>query len=279
MAIQIQLKKALYRTLTIAATLLMAGICQADQFTVGVVPQFDARTLQQNWLPIIKELQQRTGHRFILRGSQSIPLFDKQLLAGEFDFAYINPYHLLKSNRGNGYIPLVRDAANQLHGILIVRKDSPYQRVEQLQGQILAFPSPNALGASLMLRAVLTREFKIPFQPRYVNSHDSVYLNVVLGSAAAGGGIASTLAQQPIAIRDQLRVLYTTTAVSSHPLVAHPRVPEAVRSAVQEALLALGQSDSGQQLLGRIPIKTIGPANLADYATMAKMHLDEFYEE
>lgn len=279
MALQARFKKVIYRSLTLVATLIFGGTCQADNFIVGVAPQFDARTLQQTWLPILKELNQRTGHNFILRGSQSIPIFDQQLKAGEFDFAYINPYQLLKTNRINGYIPLVRDVASELHGILIVRKDSPYQQVDQLRGQTFAFPSPNALSASLMLRAALTREFKIPFQPRYVNSHDSVYLNVVLGNVAAGGGVTGTLAQQPPAIRDQLRVIYTTSAVVPHPLTAHPRVPKTVRDAVQKALLTLGQSAAGRQLLERVPIKTIGPAYFAEYAVMEKMHLDEFYEE
>ncbi len=260
-------------------TLLFSGLCQADTFTIGIVPQFDARTIQQTWRPILKELQQRTGHSFILRGSQTIPVFEHQLLAGEFDFAYVNPYQLLKTTAPNEYIPLVRDVAADLRGILVVRKDSPYMNIEELRDQNIAFPSPNALGASLMIRSMLTREVKIPFKPRYVNSHDSVYLNVVLGNTAAGGGVASTLAHQSATVRDQLRILHTTVAVAPHPLTAHPRVPEAIRDAVQQAMLSLGKTKSGQKLLVKVPIKNIATAQLKDYEPLKKMRLDEFYED
>ena len=271
-------KKNIYHWLTII-TLMMSSICHAETFTIGIVPQFDARTIQQTWRPILKELQQRTGHNFILRGSQTIPVFEKQLLAGEFDFAYVNPYQLLKTSSPNVYTPLVRDIETDLRGILVVRKDSPYMKLEDLRDQKIAFPSPNALGASLMTRATLTREMKIPFKARYVNSHDSVYLNVVLGNTAAGGGVASTLAHQSATVRDQLRILHTTAAVAPHPLTAHPRVPEAIRNAVQQTMLSLGKTKSGIKLLSHIPIKTIAIAQMKDYDPLKKMRLDEFYED
>ena len=278
MAAQVTDRKKSCHWFTIIA-LMMVNICQADSFTIGVVPQFDARTTQQIWRPILKELQQRTGHSFVLRGSQTIPVFEQQLLAGEFDFAYVNPYQLLKTTAANEYIPLVRDVATDLRGILVVRKDSPYMTPEELRDQSIAFPSPNALGASLMIRSVLTHEVKIPFKPRYVNSHDSVYLNVVLGNTAAGGGVVSTLAHQSATVRDQLRVLHTTEAVTPHPLTAHPRVPQSIRDAIQQTMLSLGKTKSGQKMLSQIPIKSITIAQLNDYEPMKKMRLDEFYED
>ena len=268
----------------IAALLLAAGLFVtnpsfAETYTVGVVPQFNARTLQSIWTPILQELEHRTGHTFELRGSQSIPVFEQQFLAGEFDFAYMNPYHFIRARKTQGYLPLVRDTGKKLRGILVVRKDAAIDDVEQLQDKAIAFPSPNALGASLMMRAQLAREFKLSFEPRYVKSHDSVYLNVVMGRTVAGGGVGRTLAKQPSEVREQLRILYTTPAVASHPFTVHPRVPETMRSLVQDALVAMGESESGQELLAKIPIGTAGEALSEDYVPLQKMGLDAFYVE
>ena len=262
-----------------AMALLLAGPCLAGSYSVGVVPQFSARATQQIWAPILDDLQRRTGHTFALQGSPSISAFEQQLLAGEFDFAYMNPYHFVKASNALGYLPLVRDTAKNLRGILVVRKDSPYDDLTQLQGKPIAFPSPNALGASLMMRAILAQEFKLEFEPKYVKTHDSVYLNVVIGNAAAGGGVGRTLAQQSPEIRDQLRVLFTTPAVASHPLAAHPRVPEEVREQVQAALIAMGESEAGRQQLAGIPITAVGPALAEDYAPLQAMGLEAFYVE
>jgi phosphonate transport system substrate-binding protein len=200
-------------------------------------------------------------------------------MAGEFDFAYMNPYHFIEARKTQGYLPLVRDTGKKLKGILVVRKDAAIDDVEQLQDQAIAFPSPNALGASLMMRAQLAREFKLRFEPRYVKSHDSVYLNVVMGRTVAGGGVGRTLAKQPSEVREQLRVLYTTPAVASHPFTVHPRVPETARSLVQNALIVMGECESGQELLAKIPIGMAGAAMSEDYAPLQAMELEAFYVE
>jgi len=269
----------LIAALLVATGLLVTNPSLAETYAVGVVPQFNARTLQSIWTPILQELERRTGHTFELRGSKSISAFEKQFMAGEFDFAYMNPYHFILARKTQGYLPLVRDTGKRLRGILVVRKDVAIDDVEQLQDKAIAFPSPNALGASLMLRAQLAREFNLRFEPRYVKSHDSVYLNVVTGRMAAGGGVGRTLARQPSEVREQLRVLYTTLAVASHPITVHPRVPETVRSMVKNALIAMGESESERQLLAKIPLGTAGEALSEDYVPLQKMGLDAFYVE
>ncbi len=269
----------LIAALLVATGLLVTNPSLAETYAVGVVPQFNARTLQSIWTPILQELERRTGHTFELRGSKSISAFEKQFMAGEFDFAYMNPYHFILARKTQGYLPLVRDTGKRLRGILVVRKDVAIDDVEQLQDKAIAFPSPNALGASLMLRAQLAREFNLRFEPRYVKSHDSVYLNVVTGRMAAGGGVGRTLARQPSEVLEQLRVLYTTPAVASHPVTVHPRVPETVRSMVKNALIAMGESESERQLLAKIPIGTAGEALSEDYVPLQKMGLDAFYVE
>ena len=246
-------------------------------YSVGVVPQFDARRIHSSWAPLIQEVSRLSGVELRLVGSHSIPAFESQLAGGEFDFAYMNPYHLVKANEVQGYEPLVRDGANSLYGIIVVRKDSQFQTLEDLRDQVIAFPAPNALGAALIPRAELTEKFKIPFAPRYVKSHSSVYLNVVLGQAAAGGGVQKTFAQQPDAIKNQLRVIYETTRVAPHPVAVHPRVPADVAQRVREAFQSLGTTTAGRTLLAAVPITEIGPATLADYAPLKRMGLENYY--
>ncbi len=247
------------------------------EYSIGVVPQFDARRILEVWQPIIEELERRSGIKLRLEGSASIPVFEKQFQDGNFDFAYMNPYHLLVANDSQGYLPLVRDHGRALHGILVVHKDSPYSSPSELGGQTIAFPAPNALGAALMMRADLDRRFGIDFTPSYVKSHSSVYLNVLLGQAVAGGGVRKTLNAQPPEVRDALRIIYTTDAVAPHPLTAHPRVPEEVRERIKAAFLELAQTPEGQALLARIPMSQAGEANMEDYQPLREMGLENYF--
>lgn len=248
-------------------------------YTFGVVPQFNADQIVHIWRPILNQIEKKTGLKFKLAGSDSIPAFEKEFTAGRFDFVYMNPYHFIRAERSQGYIPLVCDVGRKLYGVLVVRKDSPIHSIQDLQGKVIAFPAPNALGASLMSRAALIDKFHIDFIPRYVNSHSSVYLNVVLKKASAGGGVQKTLEQQPAAIKDDLRVIYKTQELIPHPIAAHPDVPPEVRARVRQALLGLGNTEQGQQALAKVPIEKIGPVAAEAYAPLANLGLEALYKE
>ncbi len=258
---------------------LVTAPVSAAEFRVGVVPQFDVRELRSIWQPLLALLSEESGHQFILEAVPTIPEFERQFQAGEFDFAYMNPYHAVVANQAQGYVPLMRDVDTQLKGILVVAKDGKIARVEDLNGQEVAFPAPNALGASLLLRSELERRFGVVVVPRYVKTHSSVYLNVALGLAAAGGGVQRTLSHQDEDIKGRLQVLFETREVPSHPIVAHSRVPAELRQQVVEALLRIAGTEKGAELLAQVPIKRLGRTSLAEYDVVAQMALDKYIEQ
>ncbi len=248
----------------------------AGSYTFGVVPQFEQRKLFAIWQPVLDELSRRTGHEFRFAATLGVPEFERGLAAGSFDFVYANPYQILRESSHQGYVPLVRDR-EPLRGILVVRKDSPLTSPAELDGKPLAVPSPNALGASLLLRLELEQLFRARVQPLDVKTHTSVYLHVVNGLVPAGGGVEKTLREQAPAIRNALRILHVTQGLPSHPVAAHPRVPESVRLQVQKAFLDMAGSKAGRALLGDIPIADAVPASIADYRPMAGLGLGKFW--
>jgi phosphonate transport system substrate-binding protein len=257
--------------------ILSPAHCETTQYTFGVVPQFDAQKIYAIWHPILNELEKQTGYKFRLAGSPTIPAFEVQFTVGEFDFAYMNPYHALKAAKSQQYVPLVRDIGRTLYGIVVVQKDSPITRIEQLDQKVVAFPAPNSLGASLIPRADFENRFGISIIPRYVQSHSSVYLNVALGRVAAGGGVQKSLSQQDATVREKLKVIYQTRKFSPHPVVAHGRIAPQVREKVKQAFLKLADTEHGRLLLSKIPISKIGPASLADYQPLSDWGLDKYY--
>jgi len=250
---------------------------QERVYSFGVVPQFETRKLYSIWQPILFYLEKETGYQFKIKGSQTIPDFENELMQGQFDFAYMNPYHLILANQEQGYIPLLNDTARKLYGVLVVRKASNIYSVLELNNKLIAFPAPNALGAALQMRQELSDIFHITFRATYVKTHDSVYLYVLLGKADAGGGVQNTLNRQPSEYRDKLRIIHTTRKVAPHPIAVHPRVPVVVRNAVRTALLKLNKTAQGITLLSKIPIKKIGDATLKDYLPLQNMGLERFY--
>ena len=242
-------------------------------YRFGVVPQFEQRKIFRIWVPIIERLEKDTGLRFELVGSDQIPTFETRFLAGEFDFAYMNPYHVLRANNKQGYIPLVRDGIRKLQGIIVVRKDSAIKEVNDLKSVVVAFPSARALGASLLPRSEL-KKIDIIVNPRYVKTHSSVYLHVAQKLAVAGGGVQSTLNHQKPEVRNLLRVVFRTQSYTPHPIVAHPRVTKQDIIKVREAFLKMGQTEDGRALLAKIPMKSIAPAKLRHYNAVKRLKLE-----
>jgi phosphonate transport system substrate-binding protein len=240
-----------------------------------VAPQFERRQLFRIWQPIVDDLQRRTGLRFELVTSLSVGDYDSDVKNGRYDFIYVNPHLMPLIEKQPGYQPLIRDSA-PLHGILVVRKDSPLQRVEDLRGKTLAVPSLAALAASLLLRAELDRDFGVKPQAIIAKTHSSVFLHVVNGLADAGGSVQKALAEQDERVRDSLKVLHRTRDVPSHPIAGHQRVPVKVREQVRQAFLEMSADPQGRALLAEVPMREAVAASVDDYQVLKTLKLDSY---
>ncbi|MDB9744118.1 phosphate/phosphite/phosphonate ABC transporter substrate-binding protein [Fibrobacterales bacterium] len=246
-------------------------------YTIGVVPQFEARILASNWKDISDYLNKKTGLRFEFKGSPDIQQFERSFMKGEYDLVYMNPYHFIIGEKAQGYIPIVRDHSKKLQGVLVVSKESSINKVDDLEGLEVAFPSPNALGASLQMRQEIADYFKIKIKPIYVKTHSSVYLNVLTQNTQAGGGVHKTLLKEKKEYQENLKIIHKTQAVAPHPIAVHPRVTKEDLEVIKATLLSMNADLEGKSLLNKIPIKTIGKAQTEDYSPLKSMKLERFY--
>jgi phosphonate transport system substrate-binding protein len=273
------MKKLLaYPLLSLAMLLSLAGAnLFAEEFTFGVVPQFTTQRINDIWSPLLAELSARSGDTYTLTIEPDINEFESAFQRGDYDFAYMNPWHGVVANEAQGYLPIIRDGASTLKGVLVVRADSGINRIEQLERPEIAFPSPNALGASLLMRAELATLHNIEVSPLYVRTHPSVYLNVALGKSIAGGGVMRTLRAQPSAIQEQLKVIHETREISPHPISVHPRVSSEARDRFISAVNQAAASTRGATLFAEVPIQAPAAASLDDYLILREWNLGDFY--
>lgn len=250
----------------------------AKALTLAVVPQFQAADVHRNWTPVIERIKQVTGLNVVLRITKDIPTFEDEFQAGQADLVYLNPYHQVMAHRAQGYVPLVRDA-QLLTGIVVVRKDDPIQSMAQLAGKEIAYPAPNAFGASLLVRSHLAEVDKVQTQPFYAKTHTNAYRQVIVGKSAAAGGVRATLEKEPEEVRAALRVLWETPGAAPHPLSAHPRVPAQQAQAIANAVLKMAAEPQGQELLKAILMPQPVRADYArDYRPLEKLKLDKYVE-
>lgn len=259
-----------------------AGATQSASadYVLARAPQSAAINLAASWEPFLERLSREIGAKIILRLYPNRAAFETELYAGKPDFAFMNPYYAVLVRKTFDYEALVRDDAQRLKGIIVVPVDSSIRTVHDLRGKAIAFPDVNAMGASLMPRAMLTRTLAIPYTPVYVGSHENVYRAVFARQVDAGSGVPQTFNDELPELRAQLRIVYETPAVPSHPLIAHPRVPADVRAKVTQAILHFQDDEAGRALLKgvRLP-KPVKVDFDADYGILNDLHLEEFVDE
>jgi phosphonate transport system substrate-binding protein len=246
---------------------------QQEVLTFGIVPQQAASKLARLWSPLLDYLNRQTGLKIQFATAKDIPTFERQLNAGEYDFAYMNPYHFTVFNKYPGYQAVARARDKKIKGIIVVRKDSPVQSIQDLNNMTLAFPAPAAFAASILPRSELVSRV-VNFQPRYVSSHDSVYRAVAKEIFPAGGGVIRTFKNVAPQIRDQLKVLWTSQGYTPHAIAAHPGTSAEAVSLLQSALVTMEQSAEGKALLERIKIKGFEAAENKDWDDVRSLQID-----
>jgi phosphonate transport system substrate-binding protein len=252
---------------------LLTVQAQPPTLTLGIVPQQSASRLAEDWGPLVTELSRRSGVPLVFRTAPSIPVFEERLAKGEYDLAYMNPYHYVVFHKSTGYQAFAKEQDRRLKGILVVKKDSAYQKPADLAGKTVVFPAPAAFAASILPQAEFGR-LKIPIDAKFVASHDSVYRAVSSGLQEAGGGIQRTLEASPPEVRDALRVLTETPAYTPHAFAAHPRVPATTVAKILAAMVSLASDEAGQRLLVPIAFKGVVGAQDKEWSDIRALDID-----
>lgn len=240
-----------------------AGLSR-NALVFGIVPQQAADKLAQVWNPLLAYLSEKTGRTFIFESAPDIDAFDKRIANGDFDLAYMNPLLYTEVHQSVGYQVFAKERDTLLKGIVVVQKDSPYQKLEDLADKTIAFPSPNSF-ASALLPLIEFKSRKINITPIYVGSHEGVYNDVARGLHIAGGGVAKSLAQSDSLIRDELRVLWSSESYAPHPIAFHPRVDRALVEQLSKIMFELDQSETGKKLLKDLHFRGFVAAHNTEY--------------
>lgn len=258
----------------IVGLLLSRGVRAGDEpkhYAFGVVPQQSASKLASIWAPFLRRLGETAGMRISFATAKDIPTFESRLKNGEYDLAYMNPYHYATLfSKHPGYRAFAKEKGKHIQGIVVCPMYSQYKKLSDLRGSALAFPSPFAFAASMLPRAHLKKE-GIDFTPKYVKSHDSVYRAVAKGICPAGGGIKRTYYATESDIRIKLRILWVSGKYSPHVFAAHPRVPDTDVKRIVKTMTDMNTDKDAFKILNNLNLTGFEPAADADWNDVRTM--------
>lgn len=246
-----------------------------NQYIFGVFPVHNPSQTLAVYGPLVDYLDEHIPEaRFKLEASQNHRRFLQKVYDRHFHFALGNPYQTVEGEQ-KGYAIFAKMGDNDFRGLILTRKDSPVETLDDLRGGIISFPSPVALAAAMMPQAYLhDHGLKIEdYQSLYVGSQESSIMNVFLGKVAAGATypLSWRLFQQDHPeTAAALKVKWATDTLPSNGLIARDDVPPDLLRKVSQLLLDLHHSETGKTILARIPITRFEPANHDTYQVVVE---------
>ncbi|MCR9189729.1 MAG: phosphate/phosphite/phosphonate ABC transporter substrate-binding protein [Alteromonadaceae bacterium] len=246
---------------------------QPEPLKFGIVPQQSSSRLAEQWTPLMSYLSEQLGRPVRFLTAPDIPTFEQRVLAGQYDIAYMNPYHYVEFSKVPGYRAIAREQGKQIRGIVVVRENDTATQLSDLEGETLAFPAPAAFAATILVRAELER-LGVSYTPKYVSSHDSVYLSVARGFVKAGGGIERTFSSALESGLEGARVLWRSPGYTPHAFAVHPDLSEGDKEKIADLLVSLSETEEGQGLLGGVTLKALVSASDSDWDDVRRLGLD-----
>lgn len=223
-------------------TVFFTSFLFSQEITLAIVPQQSPLELSKKWLKITNYLHKKTGLNIIFKTEKSISIFEEKLYNGEYDIAYMNPYHFIVANEKQNYKAFVR-SKDDIVGIILGKKEREFN-VNNLKETTFLFPAPNAFAATLLIKYELKKKYNFDIDKDtkvlYVNSHDSVYKGVIREVGDFGGGITRTFNNfKDGADKDKIDIVYKTNNYPSHPFASHPRISKEVVEKVSKAIIEM----------------------------------------
>jgi len=265
---------------------LIALICPLEALAVekiifSISPQRNVSELAKLWIPILNEIQNQSGLEITFTTATDAKTFNKRLKRTEADAAFIDPYafsSLSKDNYSAFAKPLNLDKEADHLGIIVVRKDTPFQTIDDLAGKVFSFPNTESFSASVLPRFHM-QATQTPYKAMFTRSGISSALSVLRGFSDAAGLEVSVYNSMPYAFKQNLRIVWTSTpsdlcrGMKNHPFVfaIKKSLPIEVKDKLAKAVMSMNETPKGKRLLKSLGFKEIQVATNSEWAGLSNL--------
>lgn len=218
----------------------------------GVFPNLSPKVLVETYRPLADFLQDRLQRRIEIYSAPDFRTFAANTARGDYDLLLTAPHLAWLARQDAGYRPLLK-YAEPVHGVLVVRADSPIQTTAQLRGKLIAIADPLAV-VVMAMQAQLRAQGLAPgssIQMENAQSHNNAAMRVFSGGVEAAILGAQPYRRLPAEVQSGLRILAETPSLSSQMFLTHPRLREQEALAVRQMLLVYAATSEGRAFMER----------------------------
>ncbi len=236
------------------------------------VNQYGIELTARYWNPIIDHVSSKSGVKLELKIGRTSADTTAYVLANEVEFIFSN--HLFSPDRdGLGCRVIARRQTNPLHSQIVVLDSSPIRRLEDLQGQSVAFPGPEATVAYKFSYGQLLKR-NINVQVVFGGNMDGAFAQLLSGKVQAAGTQSQLAEGWSKRENQKLRVLWQSEPLHDLALMVAKKVPDKDVEAVGKAFVGMLSDPAGQKILAAAgelvklpPTAGFVASNGSEYAT------------
>jgi phosphonate transport system substrate-binding protein len=221
----------------------------------GTSGGIDAAEALAKYEPLARLIEKATGHKVVVVLAREFHRLEASMKSGAYDLVMARPSDFpARGVRDYGY-RLISTMNPDGACYIIVKKDSPLKKVQDLKGKKLLFPEKVAY-MSKFCRADL-RDHGIILEAEkvtYMREQDAVAWAMQNGLADAGG-LASYSKPGKNWEKDGGRLLHQSIPQPYFPLIASKNVPSEDITKIQDALKQAEQTADGAKLLALMGVK------------------------
>jgi phosphate/phosphite/phosphonate ABC transporter binding protein len=239
------------------------SVLTGEPVVIALAPTMARETLEEGWDPIREHIETQLGRPVVVRVADSYPHTSELLLSGEVDFAILPPTLYIDAKLAEPDLNLMmvakHDGAKGYDGVLLVRKDSGIETLEDLRGKRICYTNQKSTTGYLLPRIFLIKNGLDPDDLFSQELMQKDHARVIQGLSDNLCDVAGTTgdfhheAAELGGSKSGLRLFRTTGHLPNDAICSAPGLDPELVSSVEQILLTLDpQEDLGVSRVGRV---------------------------
>ncbi|TBW37586.1 phosphonate ABC transporter substrate-binding protein [Siculibacillus lacustris] len=225
------------------------------EIVFGKIPDENASGTTDRYGPFMDFLSKEIGTKVTLRIAQDYAAVIEGQRAGQIQIGYYGPASYARATMVGAKIEPVaievnEDGTKGYYSVFYVKKDSPYQKIEDLKGKNLGLVDPNSTSGNNVPRFSLN---KMGIDPEtffskvvYTGSHENAVIALGQGTVDVAANwwndenesMLKRMERKGMAKYDDYRIIFKSEQIVNSPIAVMSDLPADLKKKIADAILA-----------------------------------------
>lgn len=268
---------------TFTGTCLGSSSVPADwpqKLVFAVIPTESAANMKDHWGPLVGHLEKRLGIPIEFTVANDYAGVITAMQFQHAHLAYFGPKSYIEAALRANAEAFVKEIGEEgipgYHSLIITKKDSPINSIDDAKGKVFAFVDPNSTSGTLVPMVYFVKDRKIDPEKYfskviYSGSHEASILAVKSGKIDLASTNDLDLQRgegKMWQTEKDFKIIWKSDLIPGSPMAYHKSLPDSLKKALKEAFLSFNDPEG----LKKLKIKGYVEASDSDYDPIRKIN-------